>query len=267
MAAAGPAAAAIPVDVFVNGPDDGQVVVENGFTYASGDLLLSALVAPVATGPGSTLSVTDKTKNLGPDDLPPSTTRYYLSADATLDGGDLLLGARDVPALVPRVMNVAVVNLPIGPNQAAGAYWLIAKADAPGAIAERSETNNVKARPLKIGADLLVSTLAAPLSVTRGVSFNLTEATKNTGPGGAPASTTRLVLSTDALPDAGDTLLYNRAVAALAKGALSRVVTPTVLDQGLAPGTYYLIAAADVLGVVPEDSEANNTRAKKIVVK
>ncbi len=265
-AAGGADAAAIPVDVFVNGPDDGQVVVENGFTYASGDLLLSALVAAAATGPGSTLRVTEKTKNLGPDDLPASTTRFYLSTDATLDGGDLLLGERAVPALAPRVLNVGTIDLPIGAGQAAGAYWLIAKADAPGLISERSETNNVKTRPVKIDADLQVSVLRAPARVTRGVAFNVTESTKNAGPGGALASTTRLVLSADAVYDAGDTVLYDRAVGALAKGAQSRVVTPVTLAADLPVGTYYLVGVADVLGAVPETKEANNSRAKRFVV-
>ncbi len=49
--------------------------------------------------PGSTITVTDTTRNVGGGLADASTTSFYLSTNPTLDAADLWLGGRAVPAL------------------------------------------------------------------------------------------------------------------------------------------------------------------------
>ncbi len=49
------------------------------------DLTVSALVVPPTPVAGTTITVTDTVKNIGPETAPVSTTRFYLSANALLD--------------------------------------------------------------------------------------------------------------------------------------------------------------------------------------
>jgi subtilase family serine protease len=99
---------------------------------------------------GTALTVTDTIKNSGIDAAAPSRTRYYLSLNGTLDGGDTpLSGQRDVPAIPYNTTNTgsAVVQIPPGLS---GAYYLLIVADGFGDVAESSEANNVRARSLTI---------------------------------------------------------------------------------------------------------------------
>ena len=48
---------------------------------------------------GATFTIDDATRNAGGTPIGPTTTKFYLSADKILDGGDVLLGSRPIPAL------------------------------------------------------------------------------------------------------------------------------------------------------------------------
>ncbi len=64
------------------------------------DLMVSSLTAPTSAGPGTAIAVSDTVKNQGGGASAASTTRFYLSANATLDAADVALtGGRAVPAL------------------------------------------------------------------------------------------------------------------------------------------------------------------------
>jgi hypothetical protein len=112
--------------------------------------------------------------------------------------------------------------------------------------------------------NLTVPALKAPAATGPGRSFTITDTTANVGGGAAPPTGTRLWLSADKVLG-GDTLLGARAVPVLAAGAESRADTPVTLPA-VEPGVYTLIAQADALGVATETSEADNTRAKTLVV-
>jgi len=64
------------------------------------DLVPTVLTAPSSAGAGSSIAVTDTVANQGGGEAGASTTRFYLSANAVFDAGDVALtGARAVPAL------------------------------------------------------------------------------------------------------------------------------------------------------------------------
>jgi subtilase family serine protease len=183
------------------------------------------------------------------------------------DAGDLRLGQRAVGELHPWQRSGAATPVVIPADTVPGAYFLIAAADGDAALAESSESNNAQARPVRIGFDLTVHALHAPGWATGGASIQIGDSTKNLGPGASPATTTTFYLSADPVADAGDVVLGERAIEPLPAWGRSAMVTTVTIPAGTAPGTYFLLAVVDAAGLVPELSEANNTRYRGIVIK
>ena len=85
-----------------------------------------------------------------------STTRFYLSSNSVLDASDVVLaGARSVPALAGGAASTGSTSVTMPPTVSAGAYYIIAKADADDAVVETQEGNNTTARSITIGGDLV----------------------------------------------------------------------------------------------------------------
>jgi subtilase family serine protease/subtilisin family serine protease len=230
------------------------------------DLVISSLSVPGGAGAGGTLTVTDTTRNQGGGTAGTSTTRFYLSTNVYWDAGDTAVGSRVVPALGAGEASTASTNVTIPGGTPAGSYYIIAKADADGAVTEADETNNVLAWPVQIGADLVVLSLTVPSAAGPGQSIAVTDTTKNQGSGAAAASTTRFFLSADGVIDGGDTVLGSRAVPALAAGASSAGSTTVTIPAGTAAGTWYLFALADADSAVGETVETNNRAFQTIVI-
>ncbi len=114
------------------------------------DLVVSSVNAPSKGRAGQTIKVSDTTLNSGTGPAAASTTRYYLSSNATLDGGDPALGSRPVPALPPGSSSKGSVNVTIPSGTPRGLYYVIAKADADNAIPESDESNNTRARSIRV---------------------------------------------------------------------------------------------------------------------
>jgi len=230
------------------------------------DLIISALTGPITGVPGSTISVTDTTKNNGPVNAPASTTKFYWSTNTTWEIGDTYLGSRSVPMLAAGASSAGSASVIIPAAATAGTYYIIAKADANSAVAETIETNNNKNTSFTIGPDLIISLITAPTSAVRGSTISISDTTKNNGGGDARASTTKLYLSTNTTWDFGDTYLGSRSVPMLAAGASSAGSASVIIPSGIATGAYYIIAFADDGNVVAETNETNNKMTKAITV-
>ncbi len=270
LTATTPAHTAGPVDVVVTNLDDQSGTLENGFEFGDADLALLTVTGLPKAGAGFPYVVTDKVKNLGPGPAPATRTSFYLSADPVLNEAvtDRLIGERMVPALAKNQVSRAATTVTIPADVAPGSYYLLAVADGPEQVAETRETNNVKARRLDIGCNLLVQVLTAPRSAAAGAEVRITDSVKNAGPGKAPATMARLVLSTNAtFGDGDDVVLRDRAIGSLDALKQSKLAALVTLPGGLAPGTYYLIAAADVNGEAVETAEGDNTRVRAITIR
>jgi subtilase family serine protease len=116
------------------------------------DLVVTILNAPSSAVAGSTITASDTTKNQGGETAPASGTSYYLSANSQVDAGDVLLATRDVAVLAPGQSQAGSVSVQIPAGTAPGRYYLVAKADGPGAMAEAQETNNTRGRAITIAA-------------------------------------------------------------------------------------------------------------------
>jgi len=229
------------------------------------DLLILALTTPASAIVGGTFSVTDTTVNQGGGSAGPTTTRFYLSVNSTLDATDVLLGSRDVPALGPAASHAGSALLTLPAATPGGLYYLIAQADSGKTVAETSETNNNKVTTsFKVGGDLIVSALTVPAIAALDSSISVTESTRNQSLDPAAASSTGFYLSVNSVLDASDVFLGERPVGALGAGVTSTAVTPLQIPPGTAPGSYSIVAKADRAGVVPESDESNNTRLATI---
>jgi len=219
---------------------------------------------PAAGAVGRPLAITHTVKNVGPAPAGPFAIRFYLSSDATLDAGDVLLGSRMLGGLAAGASSPAVTTLTIPANTSAPAsYQVIAVVDALEQQTELDETNNTLAsgsvaislyRP-----DLTLTTLTAPASATAGRALIITNTVKNVGPAPAGAFTIRFYLSSDGTLDASDVLLGSRTVGGLAVGGSSMAsTTVTIPASTAAPASYQVIAVVDALGQQAETDEGNN---------
>jgi subtilisin family serine protease len=229
-------------------------------------------VSPASVAVGGSVAITDTVTNAGTGAAAASWTRYFLSADQVKDAGDVSVGVRAVPALLPTASSTGTVTVTLPATIAAGTYYVFACADVNQSLYESVETNNCAraALALSVGVagpsgvpDLVVSAVSnPPAPLVSGTTFSVTDTTTNQGTLGAVTTTTRYYLGTTAVKDASATLLTgSRAVIGLAAGGTSSGSTPVTVPTTVAAGTYYLIACSDDLNVVAEGNEANNCAA------
>jgi subtilase family serine protease len=134
--------------------DVGESVETNNLSYGSTrvgpDLTVSSLTSVSTAVAGSTISVSDTTKSVGGGNAPPSTTRYYLSANITFDVSDVALGSRAVSALAAGASDSGSASIVVPSGTAAGAYYILAVCDGDAVVTETNETNNTRALFIKI---------------------------------------------------------------------------------------------------------------------
>jgi subtilase family serine protease len=247
-------------------PDPGYLLGSSGATATiasddlPSDLVVTAVDGPSNGGAGEPITITDTTKNQGQGPSEPSVTGFYLSSDYRLSAGDVSLGTRDVPSLAVGEVSPAATTVTIPPDVATGTYYLLAAADASGVLAESSETNNVRFTSIRIGPDLIVTSVAVPPTGAAGGTISVTDTTKNAGVGTAGESVTAFYLSTNISLGEGDAFLGTRSVPLLASGEVSSVSTPLTVPADTPAGLYRVIAVADSEHAVEETSEANNTK-------
>jgi len=230
------------------------------------DLDITACSAPTAAAAGQSIVVTDTTKNAGAGAVGPSLTYIYFSANGSIDAGEIPIATRSVPALAAGASSSGSTTITIPEGTAAKTWYIIAKADGEGILAETSETNNTFSRTIYIGPDLIISAVSAPTTATAGQTISVSDTTKNNGAAGADPTVTELYFSTNSTLDASDVLIGSRSVAALAGGASSSGVTAVTIPPGTAAGTWYIIVKADAGGTVAETWETNNTYPKSIKI-
>ncbi len=214
------------------------------------------------------MSIGDTTTNQGAGAAGQSVTRFYLSTTAVLDGGDTVLeGSRTVPALGAGTSSSGTTSVRFPATMGVGMYYLFAKADADGVVAEASEVNNSVMRVIQSGPDLIVSGMGVPASAVAGTTIVVTDTVKNQASGTAAASTTRFYLSANATLDSTDILLDgSRLVPPLDAGISSTGSTVVTIPAGLPAGTYCIFAVADADRAVPETFEGNNSTLRSIVI-
>jgi subtilase family serine protease len=186
----------------------------------------------------------------------------YLSADEVIDGSDLMIATRYLPALSAGTTSTEDTTFGM-PGVPTGTYYIGALADPYGHVVESNETNNavLGSKITVTGSDLAVTEASGPTSAYTGDAItvkNTVEASSNGGD--ASWFYVGIYLSSDDVIDTSDTLLGYRYLYGLARGTSSTDDSVVGIPGSLASGTYYLGVIADPWGYVPENDETNNVR-------
>ncbi len=116
------------------------------------DLKVVQLRAPSKVAAGADITIADTIVNRSALGAGASTTHFFLSTDAVFDGGDtaLLNNSRAVLAVPANGKDSGSITATIPFGTAPGKYFLIAVADAGGAVTEADETDNTRARRITV---------------------------------------------------------------------------------------------------------------------
>lgn len=233
---------------------------------ASPDLQVTSFDIPGTGTTGQPLSVkwtvsnkgTGKTRNGSWSD------RFYLSANATLDASDVLIGTKnrtgnlDTNQFYNDSISVSI------PSNITGNYYLFIHTDQSNVEYEHNlENNNTVASVVSFTpappADLIVSGVTAPDSVISGDVVTVTWSVKNNGSNPTTGwMTDNIYLSEDDKVDAGDKLLTSvRYVISLAPNAQS-TRNQNVEISGVSLGDYFVLVSTDVLNNINESNDTNN---------
>jgi subtilase family serine protease len=148
------------------------------------------------------------------------------------------------------------------PSSLGGTWYVEARADSTGWVAERDEANNVDTTPVQIaGADLVVGSLEVTGDVRAGGVVTIAGTIVNEGPGEAGTSRVGLTFFQGNYRIALGTVV----LAGLPVGA-SAPFTMDYAVPGTAAGTWYAEAQADAWAWVQEQDEANNVASVPVVL-
>ena len=243
----------------VGSPSSGTVTINS--EDLPPDFAVTAVTAPAYAAAGATITVSMTVRNQGGGEAAASQAALYLSANATLDAGDAFLTNVAVPALGVGASHVSSNSVEVPAATLPDSYKVIVKADDLNEIAESNETDNTRGSSwIKVGPDLLVSSLTAPKTAAAGETIQVADTTRNQGETPA-ASTTSFYLSTNTSLDAADLVLGSRAIGTLGFNGTDSGLSTLLIPSTLAPGSYYVLAKADSANAVPEYLETNNVNA------
>lgn len=195
------------------------------------------------------------------------TDNIWLSADDTLDAGDVLLASQSYSGgLEPgsSYTRLASLNLPLS---SAGDHFLILKADAYNSVYEHQddEDNNVWVAPITIEpyppVDLVVTGVSLPANAQSGQTVTFTWQVDNAGEGKTLSGSWRdfLWLSADTLLDPSDWKVAEVVRIGFIEGGAGYTGSRTIsLPNGL-EGTFYLIVKANAIEQLAETDYTNNS--------
>jgi subtilase family serine protease len=243
----------------------GPVSTLAAFTVAiPSDLRVTAVTNPPGAATGRAITIGTIIRNSGGWTAPASSLRLYVSADETLDAADRLLTTRTVASVAAGATLALTTTATIPGDLPPGTYRVLALVDAAGAVREGDETNNVGvSAPISITLyrPNLTTALSPPARGAIGQPILVPHTVRNTGPAPAGSFTVRFHLSADAVLDADDPVIGQRAVGGLGAGAMSAVTTSLRLPATLTEGGYYVLAVPDAFEQQLEIDETNKMAA------
>lgn len=235
------------------------------------DLMVTGIAVDSAeVSAGTRASLRCVVENAGDYDAGASVVKYYLSSDARFDSSDDYLGYDNVPALTPAASSAEDVTPMIPSTTRHGRWYLLAVADAPGAVTETFESNNVAAIAIDVTVD--DPTLDAPdlaaasprldrAVVGVGRKLDVTVSVANLGTVTSSAARVKYYLSRDRLHDESDTFLAYRDIRALSVGTATGLTADVRIPMPLADGAAYVLVVVDSERAVVERYESNNVLA------
>ena len=250
------------LQVFDDAANSPQSADLSGTGSIAPDLVATSSISATLVSPGTPILVSSTVFNQGSQDAAATVAGVYVSAATFKNSSSQLMGTFNVPALSAGKNFSASPTVSIPANIAAGNYYVLTCADDTSLVAESDETNNCGASStLQIQYPDMVESSVSFGTVTGG-SFAITDTAIDQGVVGVPASVTQYYLSSNNIKNTNAILLSgSRAVPALGASGSSTGTATVSVPQGVAVGSYYVLACADDTNLIGESNENNNCAA------
>ncbi len=161
------------------------------------DLTVAALTGPANALHGASIDVSWTVRNGGTFAATKAwSDGFYLSTNTTWSADDILVTTVPTTAPLPLATSAthqqtARITLPLQPELVTGRYYLLAKADALGALPETNENNNVRSFSINLTVpplpDLAVTDITAPITANSGQEIPISWTITNQGTATAKA--------------------------------------------------------------------------------
>lgn len=245
---------------------------------AQADLAVTALNAPDSVAAGQPINASWTVYNQGQLQV----QNYfedglYISSDDQFDAGDQHI-AYGWPLDFLQHQLTPGEGYTIGavwgdwPDLTPGDYYLIVKTDEGNNLPESNEDNNTQVRRITITApvkpDLTVISIDNPDSAAAGATISASWSVYNQGDGAATGGWyDGLYFSTDDQLDSGDSYIASNYRGSTVPSGTGYSITQSAGLPDVPPGTYYLIAKADIwYDYLLESNEDNNTLVRQITI-
>ncbi|MBC3542413.1 CARDB domain-containing protein [Rufibacter sediminis] len=239
--------------------------------YSQADYAIQgAAASPTSVAAGGSVYATGSIYNLGNTAGASSNIGFYLSTNNTLDDADTFIGSSSGGSLASKGSSSRSVTLTVPGGTTTGTYYLLFVADYLKTVTESNENNNVSSVSIAVVPSSVDFTITSAYlyytSLPAGGSLTVEGYISNQGNIAASSSNVGYYLSTNSTLDAADTFIGSSSGSAIYAGDYTSFYTSLTLPANTAPGTYYLIFAADYLNSVTESNETNNTASRQITV-
>jgi subtilase family serine protease len=107
------------------------------------DLVITGQTAPSTITFGSSVTIGVGTKNIGNGVAAASTTKYWLSNDASLDATDTFLGSQAINSLLAGAAQTSSFSFAYNSSWGTGAKYIFFQADADNKVSETNNSNNL----------------------------------------------------------------------------------------------------------------------------
>jgi hypothetical protein len=218
------------------------------------DLVCPVTVDPMMAQPGGELDVTTIVRNQGSDISGESKVDIYMSADATITSGDILVATHLVPSLEVGDEVTFDDTAVLGNDLSDGPYYVGALVDGDNTVEENSEVNNTSSAQVTVvipKPDLTCTIVSVQSPNAQSIETKVT--ISNTGDAASAATTLKYMLTAGTVADVG--VLDIDAIDAGSSKDYSKTWS---LASALATGQYTLSVMVDPDNGVTEENEDNN---------
>jgi subtilase family serine protease/ribosomal protein S20 len=247
-----------------NGSLSRSEIVNIGVAKDFSDLIVSGISSKWTNiAAGNSLNLSYSIKNIGYGSAGASGIVVHLSKDAIYGGPDDIYvmsgGVAPIGANQSQAMTDMAMQIPF--NLQTGNYYLCARADDTNIVVESDETNNTAcslSTVLVAPADLTMTAISGPTTVTPGIPFPLSNTVKNLGLGTVTNLSVGFYASVDSVITTSDIFIGSRYINVLPDNASSTTVNNVATANNIPAGSYYLGAIADFSNNIKETDENNN---------
>jgi len=232
------------------------------------DLIMTAVTPTGSVSTTAKLAVSNTLKNQGAVTAGSSKIAFSLSLNAIYGDGDdiAIVTSRTVSSLAAGASSTATTTLTLPSTTPPGNYYVCAKADSAGTVAELDEGNNTLCSAGTVPVpppDLIISAVSTTTTVTGpGKNLSVSNSAKNQGLFPAGSFKVAFSLSPNTTYGDGDdvAIATTRSVSSLASGATSTGTTVFAIPTDAPFGVYHVCAMADSENTVNEGpNEGNNS--------